>query len=277
MSLMGANELVHWGIPAALVIGGAYLFWRTGRQGTRPSTIEEKDGSTKPVGYCDLRELFGRLGPHLPLTASKKNGHSTIGTDNKNWEAIGDEVLKQLSIGRLHANGVGYRNLAQRLNPAPIPQSFWQTAKFTYWFLDDDGNGILDAKNADNVEYSDIEVDRAEAESIWPIEPWPDFKKWDERQEFELYEAACLWFNLEPRLPMPERASNKYKVWRSQIFGGGIPVNSESVRHAVEIGLKKENAVTPHTKIHREILVTMAEHEGAQPLFLFRHKRDVSA
>jgi hypothetical protein len=114
-------------------------------------------------------------------------------------------------------------------------------------------------------------------DELWPIEPWPGFKKWDERQEFELYESACLWFNLEPRLPMPERGLNKYKIWRSQIFGGGIPANSESVRHAVEIGLKKENAVTPHTKIHREILVTMAEHEGAQPLYLFRHKRGVSA
>jgi hypothetical protein len=26
MSLMGADQLVHWGIPVALVIGGAYLW-----------------------------------------------------------------------------------------------------------------------------------------------------------------------------------------------------------------------------------------------------------
>jgi hypothetical protein len=213
--------------------------------------------------YCGLRELFGRLGPHLSLTATQKNGHASIGTHNEGWEAIGDEVLKQLSSDRLHAIGVGYHNQIRRLNPAPIPTGFWLTAKFSYWFLDDDGEGILDAKNDENTQYSDIGVNRAEALAIWPIEPWPDFRKWDQRQEFELCEAACLWLNLEPRLPMTERALTKYKVWRSQIFSGGVPVSTESVRHAVGIGAHVDSAVTPHTKINREILITMAEHEDA--------------
>jgi hypothetical protein len=42
---------------------------------------------------------------------------------------------------------------------------------------------------------------------ITPItsgEPWPDFKKCDKRSDFELFEAACLWFDIEPTLPMPD-------------------------------------------------------------------------
>jgi len=278
MGLMEIDTWAHWGIPVALVICGCYLFWRTGNSGRSFLNWQRlRRRAPTPSAYCDLRELFGRLAPQLPLTASQTNGHTTIGTTNREWEAIGDEVLKQLSIGRLHAVGVGYQNLTRRKNAAPIPQSFWETAKFTYWFLDDDGNGILDAKNAQGVEYSDIEVDRAEASTIWPEEAWPKFKKWDQCKEFELYEAACLWFNLEPRLPMPERASARYNLWKAQIFGGGVPVNTESVRHAVEIGLRKEESITPHTKIDREILITIAEHEGARPLFLFPHKRGVPA
>jgi hypothetical protein len=81
-----------------------------------------------------LRELFGYLAPHLPLTATKKDGHTSIGTKDERWEAIGDQVLEQLSIGRLHAIGVGYRNMTIRLQAAPIPAEFWRTAIFTYWF-----------------------------------------------------------------------------------------------------------------------------------------------
>jgi hypothetical protein len=34
--------------------------------------------------------------------------------------------------------------------------------------LDNDGAGVLHAKNADNIHYSDIEVNRLEAIAIWP-------------------------------------------------------------------------------------------------------------
>jgi hypothetical protein len=34
-----------------------------------------------------------------------------------------------------------------------------------------------------------------------PLQNWPDFRKWDQRKEFKLDEAAALWFNAEPRFP----------------------------------------------------------------------------
>jgi hypothetical protein len=150
---------------AIIVVAIRFLLWQPVAASTAPQeTMLLKD---TPRDWS-LRELFGYLAPHLPLTASVKNGHNTIGTKDERWNAIGDQVLKQLSVGRLQAVGVGYRNMTTRLQAAPIPADFWRTAVFTYWFLDDDGAGVLQAKNADNIHYSDIEVDRQEAIAIWP-------------------------------------------------------------------------------------------------------------
>jgi hypothetical protein len=274
-----SGVIADYGVPIALVIVGAILFWLSSRRPilSEKRPIEPPESETPTSLDWSLRELFGYLAPHLPLTASQKNGHSTIGTRDERWEAIGNEVLKQLSLGRLHASGVGYRNITQRLHAAPIPPEFWRTAKFTYWFLDDDGNGILHAKNGEGIEYSDIEVNRQEALVIWPrslapttsSEPWPDFKKWDKANDFELFEAACLWFDIEPRVPMPDNALDKYQSWRRDILAGKLSIDADSVRHAIEIAVKRDTSVTPHSRIRREKLVTLAGRDGVWPLFLF--------
>lgn len=279
MGLTEPGPLSDWSVPALLVAVGLYLFWRTGKSKTptAPSRPSKSIKKGEPGAYCDLRELFGRLAPQLPLTASKKDGHATIGTSHKGWEVIGDEVLKQLSSGQLHAIGAGYKNLTRRLNPAPIPVDFWLTAKFTYWFLDDDGDDILDAKarqNDQEIHYSDIEVNRAEAFGIWPDEPWPAFDKWDKQKDFQLYEAACLWFNIEPRLPMPERAQRKYQEWKSMILGGGMPVHSgDDIRNDIKVAMGNEAAVTPYLRVYREVLIGLAENEPSKPLFLYPYRR----
>jgi hypothetical protein len=153
LNSVAADQILRW-VPAIGFAGiGAFLFWktrsRTPSQQLPTAQIPPPLPETTASQDWSLRELFAYLAPHLPLTASQKDGHTTIGTIDRRWEAIGDQVLKQLSLGRLHAIGVGYRNITTRLQAAPIPPEFWRTAKFTYWFLDDDGKGILDAKNAD--------------------------------------------------------------------------------------------------------------------------------
>ena len=233
---------------------------------TQPKTI------VSPSTDWSLRDLFGHLRPDIPLKASTTVGRATFDDLDERWVPIGDEVIKQLSLGRLHATGRGFKG-ASLLHASPILPDFWRTAKFTYWFLDRLGTGILHAKNALGEEYADIEVNRTEALAIWPNEPWPDFKKWDKKELFELYEAACLWFNIEPRLPMPDRSLSKYQEWKAMAFGGGLPVDTDSVRHAVEIGANVESSITPHTRIHREVLTGLAAHDGYQPLFLYPHKR----
>jgi hypothetical protein len=148
-----------------------------------------------------IRELFGHIRPDYPLTSSKTVGVATTDDLDDRWKPIGDEVIKQLSVGNLHATG---RKEAHRpfrhLAPALIPQSYWQSAKFSFFFLDHDAQNQEHVVNDDGERYSDLEVSRAEALTIWPLEPWPNFKKWDKKEKFELYEAACLWFNLEPSI-----------------------------------------------------------------------------
>jgi hypothetical protein len=262
--------LWHYGPPVVLVGIGIWLFVWSSKSAKVGSNQSDLGTSANP--YWSIRDLFGHVRPDYPLVASKTVGVATFDDIDKRWLPVGDQVMKQLSLGRLHAIGREFKGL--RLSHAgPIPPDFWRTAKFTYWFLDRIGTGILHAKNASGEEYADIEVNRAEALAIWPIEPWPDFKKWDRKDLFELYEAACLWFNIEPRLPMPERALLKYQEWREMIFGGGIPVDTDSTLHAVQIGVKKETAITPHSRIRKEVLETLAEHEGCQPMFLYPHKR----
>ncbi len=109
-------------------------------------------------------------------------------------------------------------------------------------------------------------------------QPWPDFEKWDQHDRFQLYEAACLWFNLEPRLPMPPQAKAKCAEWVEQIYEGKLPSNTDSVRESIEFafeatGSRERTSVTPHNTLSRESFAILAEDEGVQPLFLFPHKR----
>jgi hypothetical protein len=217
--------------------------------------------------------LFGHIRPDYPLTASKTVGVATTDNLDDRWKPIGDEVIKQLSVGRLHATGrmEAHRPL-RHLAPAPIPQAYWQSAKFSFYFLDHNGKNQDHVVNDDGVRYSDLEVNRAEALTIWPEEPWPDFKKWDKKEKFELYEAACLWFNIEPRLPMPDRPLSKYQTMKEMTLDG-FPVESESIRHSLDKAKKLDSSVTPHTLVVREVLEGLAEHENYQPMFLYPHRR----
>jgi hypothetical protein len=106
-----------------------------------------------------------------------------------------------------------------------------------------------------------------------PIQRWPDFKKWDERAEFELYEAAALWFDAEPRMPMWWRARQKFRRWKLMIGAGAILAEPDARGIISEIGVRHISAVTPHTRIRREELKLLAEEEGSKPLFLFPESR----
>jgi len=113
-----------------------------------------------------LRDLFHHLAPHVPLRASKKIGNAVVDDIDNRWKDVGATVLKQLSLGKLHASG-RQRRKGKRLQAGPIPAEFWRDAKFTYWFLDE-GHAIIEDASNDYESYSEIEVNRAEALAIWP-------------------------------------------------------------------------------------------------------------
>src|ERR1700730_16121529 len=66
---------------------------------------------------------------------------------------------------------------------------------------------------------------------------WPDFKKWDQREKFELYEPACLWFHREPVLPMPRNAQEKYQEWKRMILGARLSIIGLTLRDDIEIAM----------------------------------------
>ena len=100
-----------------------------------------------------------------------------------------------------------------------------------------------------------------------PVQKWPDFRKWDQRTEFDLYEAAALC------LPMWWRARLKLQRWKPVIAGSAIPAKPGSLRGASEIDAQTISSVTLHTRLHRGTLKALAEKEGSRPLFLFPERR----
>jgi hypothetical protein len=102
---------------------------------------------------------------------------------------------------------------------------------------------------------------------------WPDFKKWDQREKFELCEAACLWFDREPVLPMPRNAQEKYQEWKRMILGGRLSVTGLILRDDIEIAMKRKTAINPHLIIYREVLEEVAKHDNVEPRFLFPYRR----
>ena len=157
-------DVSQWiGVP--LLIAGLGLIWWDTRRRQKP--VSEQSRAREKEEW-PLRDLFFYLAPNLPLTAHRKTATGgIIGHVDERWEPIGATVLKQLSLGRLHASGRQLRE-TKRLHAAPIPSEFWRDAKFTYWFLDEGLSVVQDAFNSKNDSYSEIEVDRTEAMAIWP-------------------------------------------------------------------------------------------------------------
>jgi hypothetical protein len=96
-----------------------------------------------------------------------------------------------------------------------------------------------------------------------PLQRWPDFRKWDQRNEFELDDAAALWFDAEPRSPMWWRAHWKFRRLRA-----GIAAASQQPRSTAppDPGVRPNRR---HPPIHRDALKALAEREGIHPLFLY--------
>jgi hypothetical protein len=98
-----------------------------------------------------------------------------------------------------------------------------------------------------------------------PLQSWPDFRKWDQRNEFKLDEAAALWFNAEPRFPMWWRARWKLHQLRSLIAARAdvAPRPAPAEFHRQSASAEVSSAVD------RDTLKTLAQREGRQPLFLY--------
>jgi hypothetical protein len=95
-----------------------------------------------------------------------------------------------------------------------------------------------------------------------PLQRWPEFRKWDQHNEFELDDVAALWFDAEPRSPMWWRAR-----WKLRRLRAAIAVASQQRQYTD--GARPSAASRPHSPIHRDALKALAEREGVHPLFLY--------
>ena len=69
-----------------------------------------------------------------------------------------------------------------------------------------------------------------------PLQNWPDFRKWDQCNEFKLDEAAALWFDAEPRTPMWWRARWKLRRLRNALAAHLTGSQTQPLTAAVGVG-----------------------------------------
>ena len=118
--------------------------------------------------------------------------------------------------------------------------------------------------------------------TIEPQRPWPDFDRWDSRNIMRMFEAACLWCDETPGLPMPSAARPIFERLRNAIYedrlSGLLSVN-ESVRVAFGKHMRRQppetDPVTVNTLVSRDSLMEYAERVNETPRFLFPGARSL--
>lgn len=104
----------------------------------------------------------------------------------------------------------------------------------------------------------------------------PAYEAWDEVEELELFQAACLWAEIEPALPVSSGEPYarlrmlKEAIRKRELYPFG------NLREALNL---RAGRYTPnvHTVVTRKSLRDFAEKRGHRPLFLFPEERHTTA
>jgi hypothetical protein len=164
----------------------------------------------------------------------------------------------------------------------PIPKEEWDKHRVTYMDLINPDDPSLVHTSIDHMHLKDawceLRVSRAQVEELWPIKQktWPDFSKWDAVEIFNLYEAAALWCDQEPSLPLSNRATLVFNRLRRGIYNQEISpsmdlreaVTSAVTQHSGE-KFSLDDAVTVNTRVKRAELLKHAKKHEERPKFLF--------
>lgn len=222
------------------------------------------------------------------------------------WEIAGQQIRDALGLGRLKSWGrpleTGLEQHGAR-TPVPPPKRirpyYWENADFTYTFFDETRPfGVADTiVNGPSrlPNYFDLRVNRAKAMELWPrkmakAEPadtrtvWPDFDKWDDKTEFRLFEAACLWNEEEPKLPMSDGALDKFEMLREAIYARDLSASGLTLDEAFDAAWGKvvkrapkiDDPINVNTKVEKKTLVDFASRNGSGPRFLFPGARSIN-
>jgi hypothetical protein len=165
------------GIMAVCALVAAWGFWpllrnskviriggplRSKQMGAAPAP------SRNPHPDLPICDLFAHINPDFLSRTDDDVGDA--------WDKVGNNIRDQASLGHLEIWGRIVRDgpdriLGQRAALQLIEPSYWTKAFFTYSFFDnrsgDTPHTYLEAGQT-GVEYTDLNVNRAEALSIWP-------------------------------------------------------------------------------------------------------------
>src|SRR5205823_2847819 len=109
----------------------------------------------------------------------------------------------------------------------------------------------------------------------------PAYDKWDIVDVLRLFEAACLWCDVEPGLPMPIRARRVFKRLQACLADKSI-YPALSMREMLDAPPRNDSFATEFDEdvpinvnrhVGREALTEYARRIGARPRFLFKGAR----
>lgn len=253
-------------LPAIII--GLLLLYLDNRRHRNPAPTEAV-AESRLVPNWPIRDLFFHIDPSI-LKNPYRDPEREVGRD----------VLDHLATGQLHAWG---RPTGGNGALVPIPQGFWKVGEWVMpFFGEDDAEQVHARYPASNDGFRNVQFNRAEALAIWPKSiktAWPDYQHWDKVDPLEVFQAACLWADEEPKLPWPSWGAEK--VYRKINEYGHRPdtilsvSSGESTREAIveAIETQRSGLVNPRGRIPRDDLKRIAEAWGEKPKFLYPRSR----
>ena len=177
-------------LTGVLIVGGfIYAVFETW-ENAHPKEIISTIGQSQSVwGIPDwtIRELFFHIRPDV---VDQHADHT--------WDKVGLEIMDKLSTGQLKIWGRLDSN--DRVPLSKIDQDYWPNAGFTYFFFsDEDGAQFLvhatprfSRNHSGLPNYRDLQVNRAQALTIWPSAERPEIVSIKEADFIPLPDAARL-------------------------------------------------------------------------------------
>jgi hypothetical protein len=120
-------------------------------------------GGNVSVPDWPIHELFLHIDPEL----LEPDG---IGTPDR-WEIVAVKITDQLAMACLKSWGRSLQDQARPPAMREIDSSYWYSSAFTFWFLEEQSRHKPHTSGLP--EYTDVQVNRAQALRLWPIQAEP--------------------------------------------------------------------------------------------------------
>ena len=155
-----------------LVLAPTRLYWEQHRRADSLETdLLAMKANPDDGPNWSIHELFTHADPNFLSRTDEGVGDR--------WDEVGNDIRDQAALGRLRIWGRTMPRgvdsvLGQRTTLQLIEPSYWTTAFLTYSFFDDTAGDVPHTYlevGRNGVEYTDLQVNRAEVLKLWPGEP----------------------------------------------------------------------------------------------------------